>query len=210
MRKCKKVIPKDFGTSLSMLINCITKNKYEKEVSNIMAEMAERNDLLEMLASKDEMEKKTCDKVLGFVCSAMNVGLMVGYMLGQWYPFDHSGITKDLNYLSARIPTLKREDDVFFRRNAFLKKLGDIADAKTVITITEHEIEKAATAIVLCWPKNQEDIKCFAEKLRKGIPAGMLIDGKKQPAANGLKTVATWKITPEKIERVGEEGKEVG
>jgi hypothetical protein len=96
---------------------------------------------------------------------------MVGYMFGQYDPFECPGVTKDLNYLSSRIPSLNGEKikDVFFRRNAFLQKIVDISEGKTPEKITEHEIEKASTAIVLCWPKNQEAIKYIAEKIKEGL-----------------------------------------
>lgn len=177
MKKRKKTIPEDFGKTLSGLINFLTESKYEEELRNIMAEIAEKNGLVEMLGSGGETGKETCDKVLGFVLSTMNLGLMVGYTFGQWYPFEHPGITKDLNYLSSRIPTLNKEEmkDAFFRRNAFLRKLADIGADPTVATITNHEIEKAAAAIVLCWPKNQEAINDIVEKVKKGISVEALV-----------------------------------
>ena len=177
MAKRKKIIPALFGKTLSTLIGWITENKYEEEALNIMAEMAERKGLLKMLTSKDQTEKETADKVMGFVSSAVDFGLMVGYRFGQWYPLDHPGITEDLNYLSARIPTLDKGgegENVFFRRNVFFKKMADMSEDKT-IGMTEHEIEKAASTIVLCWPKNQEAIKDLTEKFKKGISAEPLV-----------------------------------
>jgi hypothetical protein len=168
MKKPKK-IPKDFGKALCMLIGWAVGNGYEQELANIQGEMVQKNGLLKIFVSKDEAEKNMCNEILGFSQSVLTLGLMIGYAFGQWYPFDHPGITEELNYLFSRMPGLKREETVFFTRDAFLKKLADIAEDKTMATMTEHEIEKAATAIVLCWPRNQEAIKDMARKFREGF-----------------------------------------
>jgi hypothetical protein len=165
----KNTIPKDFGKVLYVLIGWVGGDEYNKELANILAEVAKKNGLLKMLVSKDETEKKVGDKVLGFSNSVLCLGLMVGYAFGQWYPFDHPGITKELNCLFSRIPALKKEESAFFTRDMFLKKIADITEDKNVATITDREIEKAATSIVVCWPKNQEAIKDIAGKFRTGF-----------------------------------------
>lgn len=168
MKKVKK-IPKDFGKALCVLIGWVVGKTYEEELANIQGELVQKNGLLKMLTSEDEAEKKVCNEVLGFSQSVLTLGLMIGYAFGQWYPFDHPGITEELNYLFSRMPSLKKEETIFFTRDVFLRKIADISEDKTVATITEHEIEKGAAAIVLCWPKNQEAIKEMVGKFREGF-----------------------------------------
>ncbi len=169
MKKRKNIMPKDFGNVLQILIGVVIENGYQEELCNIQGELFQKYGLVELLASKDKTGETLCNKVLGCSQSILALGLMIGYAFGQWYPLDHPKLTKDLDYLFSRMPGLKKEETVFFTRDVFLKKLGDLAEDKNIATITQHEIEKAAAAIVLCWPKNQEAIKEMAGKIREGF-----------------------------------------
>lgn len=168
MGKLKKIIPKDFGKLLSILIDHCTKGKYYKELGNIVVEMADNNELSSaeiktLLAPKN-------GKVLPLVVSGINFGLMVGYAFGQGYPFEHLVITKELDCLSSQFPILTREKnkDLFFRRNMFLERVLAVTKDKTA-TITKNEIERGAGTIVLCWPQNQKAIKDFTEHIWKRV-----------------------------------------
>ena len=168
MKKPKKIIPKDFGHLLSILIDHCTKGKYYKELGNIVVEMADNNELSK--AEINTLLNSKNGKVLPLVVDAINFGLMIGYAFSQGYPFEHSVITKELDYLSSQFPILTREKnkDLFFLRELFLERIVNAAEDKTFM-ITKNEVEKAATTIVLCWPQNQKPIKDFTERIWKYV-----------------------------------------
>lgn len=74
MEKHKKIVPKNFGKVLSILIGWVIGKGYDKEVVNILAELTENNGLLKWLTYKEGAKKKNAINYWGLQILSFALG----------------------------------------------------------------------------------------------------------------------------------------